>query len=310
MSHIIPSVGVVIATTGRKALITETLISLLGRDSLPACIVISGAKEGDLPDIESFESEVNLILTLSPEKGAATQRNHGLTQLPKDIDFVSFLDDDVEMHNSYFAEVRHVFESSPELVAFSGMVMVNGDIEPQQARQRLDAHVIPKGMPSFGYLRNKWPGLYGCAMNMRREIIDRVKFDDNLPLYSLGEDIEVGFRLSQYGAVGGSARCPLVHLATKTGRIAEVGVGYAQIVNYLYFVNKDIGYPRLRCYFERMMQIPFANLVYTFFPQLDSYRAVDRKGRLRGNMIAFQDLIIGKAHPSRLIDVVATTKRP
>lgn len=99
-----------------------------------------------------------------------------------------------------------------------------------------------------------------------------------------------------------------MHLATKTGRIAEVGVGYSQIVNYLYFVNKGIGYPRLRCYFERMMKIPFANLIFSYFPQFDAYNSVDRKGRFRGNMIAFQDLIKGKAHPSRLIDVVETTK--
>lgn len=301
---VISGVGVVIATTGRRSVVAITIESILSRESLPESIVIVGAQQCDLPILDSSKSEVHIISILSPKKGLTTQRNYGVAQLPENVDYASFLDDDVELHDSYFSEVKNVFEHSPNLVAFSGMVVANGNIEFEQARKLLDEHIIPEGMPSFGYFRNKWPGLYGCSMNIRKEVIEKEKFDDNLPLYSLGEDIEVGFRLRNYGDIGGSARCPLVHLATKTGRITEIGVGYAQIINYLYFANKGIGYPRLSCYFERMIKTPFVNLFFSFFPQLDTYSSVDRKGRVRGNLLAFKDLLNGNAHPSRLVDVV------
>lgn len=305
---IISGVGVVIATTGRRSVVAATIESILSRESLPESIVIAGAQQSDMPTLDSLKSKVNIISSLSPKKGLTIQRNYGVTQLPENVDYISFLDDDVELHDRYFLEVKNVLEHSPNLVAFSGMVIANGDIESEQARKLLGKHVIPEGMPLYGCFRNKWPGLYGCSMNIRKEAITKEKFDENLPLYSLGEDIEIGFRLRKYGDIGGSARCPLVHLATKTGRIAEVGVGYAQIINYLYFTNKGIGYPRLSCYFERIIRVPFANLLFSLFPQFDKHSLVDRKGRLCGNLLAFKDLLKGNAHPSRLTDVVEATK--
>jgi hypothetical protein len=301
---VLSKVGVIIATTGRREVVTQTIDSILHRASLPACIVVVGAQKSDLPESDWSQSATRIILTLAPQKGSALQRNYGLALLPSTIEFVSFLDDDVELHDQYFYEVNNVFEQSPTLVAFSGMVLTNGNIETNKARKQLDEHNIPEGMPFFGHFPNKWPGLYGCSMNMRREIIELVKFDDNLPLYAIGEDTEVGFRLSQHGEVGGSARCPLVHLATRSGRIAEVGVGYAQIVNFIYFAHKEIGYPRFFCYFERLIKVPLANLIFSVFPRLDTHTFVDRKGRLRGNLLAFRDLIQGKAHPSRLLQIV------
>lgn len=149
--NIIHGLGLVIATAGRQAVVSETVKSLLCRASLPRCIVIVGAQENDLPSIDLSQSGVKCILIVAPRKGLPIQRNYGVSQLSDDIDYVSFLDDDVEVHDSYFLEINNVFEGSPNLIAFSGMVIANGNIEKGSARRLLDSHEIPRGMPLFGH---------------------------------------------------------------------------------------------------------------------------------------------------------------
>lgn len=43
-------------------------------------------------------------------------------------EFVLFLDDDMEVLDLFFAEVQRVFEKQPNVAAFSGNVIVNGQI--------------------------------------------------------------------------------------------------------------------------------------------------------------------------------------
>src|ERR1700691_3399828 len=79
-----------------------------------------------------------------------------------------------------------------------------------------------------------------CSMNIRRRVLDLEQFDEQLLLGM--EDVEMGFRVNRHGLVGGSARCAAAHLAVRSGRISEAGIGYAQVINPLYFTGKGISY--------------------------------------------------------------------
>lgn len=297
---VVEGVGVVIASTNRPEILEQTLLSLVSRRTLPEATVISLAKEGDCPrniDFLGFPAKVVYSKTAS----SCSQRNVGLAALPKTIRFVVFLDDDMEVHDMCMEEVRGIFERNPDLAAFSGCLVANGNIARGDARQMLDDHVIPQGMPDYGLLPREWPGLYGCSMCMRKDLVEKEPFDENLPLYAIGEDTEIGFRLRKFGKVGGSARCLVVHLASRSGRVSEVGVGYAQIVNFIYFLKKRIGLPICKTLWERLVGIPFTNLACTMFPTLDRRSAIDRAGRLKGNLLAWRDLVILKIDPRRLV---------
>lgn len=43
-------------------------------------------------------------------------------------------------------------------------------------------YAMPEGMPKFALLPKGWPGLYGCAIFVRREVVQNEPFDENLPL--------------------------------------------------------------------------------------------------------------------------------
>lgn len=296
---VIEGVGVVIASTNRPEMLKQTILSLASRGTLPEATVISLAKEGDCPqDIDTLGLPAKVVYSETASSGS--QRNTGLVALPPTIRFVIFLDDDMEIHDMCMEEVRGIFERNPNLAAFSGCLLANGDITRSDARQRLDKHIIPEGMPDYGLLPREWSGLYGCCMCMRKNLVEKEPFDENLPLYAIGEDTEIGFRLRKFGNVGGSARCPVVHLACGSGRISEVGVGYAQIINFLYFVKKRIGLPRWKTLWERLVGIPLTNLAYTLFPTFDRRSGIDRAGRLKGNFLALRDLAMLKIDPRRL----------
>jgi GT2 family glycosyltransferase len=301
--QIVSSLAVIIATAGRKEIAAQTINSLAVRKSIPSLVIVVGANEKDLPDF-SGESPFQVELLVASTKGLPFQRNFGICRLPASIEFVTFLDDDMEVHDDYCAEVENVFRSVPQVAGFSGCILANGNIDRVSARQLLDRHQIPAGMPAFGFYPKRWPGFYGCAMNVRRQWLKIERFDERLPLYAIGEDCEMGFRLSRHGWVGGSARCPVVHLAAGSGRISEIGVGYAQIINYLYFVNKGIGFPKGATYFEKLVRLPSVNLFFVLFPFLDKRQSIDRKGRFRGNFLALCDIAKGRIEPMNLTAIV------
>jgi GT2 family glycosyltransferase len=303
----INTVGVVIATAARRQIVVDTILSLARLKSVPGCVVVVGSSAKDLPDIDC-KLPFPLHLLVSSQMGSAIQRNQGVRKIGGTVKYVSFLDDDMEVHQDYFMEVERVFDSDHRIAGFSGMIVVNGNINRIAARTILDQHQIHPEMPCFGFYPKKWPGFYGCSMNVRRDLLQLEEFDERLPLYAIGEDCEMGFRLSRYGDVGGSARCPAVHLATKSGRISELGVGYAQIINYLYFTHKGIGFPKIKTYWEKLVQTTAINLFFLILPCLDRRNGVDRKGRFQGNLLAIKDVLQGKIDPLNLIKVIEKKK--
>lgn len=298
----IENLAVIIASSGRHECLAATLRSLLKRRSRPEQVIVVGTDPADLPEAEFVGTLVEF--RISERRGSTVQRNVGIVSLKPTITLVGFLDDDVEVHDDYCAEIANVFGSHPEVIAFSGCVLANGNIDRNEARVRLDGHQIPIGMPPFGAFNRGWCGLYGCTMNFRRSAIAAEPFDENLPLYGLNEDIEIGFRMHRHGAVGGSARCVIVHLRESSGRIDEVGVGFAQIVNQLYLARKGIGYPLWSTIGRWIIPLIAKNLIETLLRRRRTNGA-DYRARLKGNGYAFLDLLRGRIDPRRLEQIVS-----
>lgn len=308
MNHrLIDGLGVVIATMRRPDILAETIAALACRTTVPAHVLVIGTEAADLPP-PIAAAPFPIYYLVSPRRGLTAQRNYGTSQLPATIRDVAYIDDDVEVHDDYCQEVSRVFADDPEVTAFSGCLLSNAsNTSRTAARTLLDSYAIHPQLPGFERLASKWPGLYGCTMNIRRTLIERERFDENLPLYGLGEDVEIGFRLRRHGKVGGSGRCAIVHLAARSGRISEVGVGYAQIINFVYFARKRIGYSYRHCLFQRVAPVLLRNIASGFFG-LRGRDDADYRGRLKGNLVALRHLLGGSVDPGRLVEVMATKK--
>jgi hypothetical protein len=136
-------------------------------------------------------------------------------------------------------------------------------------------------------------------MSFRLEPIRRsnLQFDEQLPLYAWQEDIDFSMRLQPHGRIVKSEALRGVHLGIKAGRTSGVRLGYSQIANPIYLLRKGtMSWKHAR---KLMGRNVLANLARSLRPE----PWVDRKGRLKGNLLAFLDLAVGRISPQRILQL-------
>jgi GT2 family glycosyltransferase len=131
-------------------------------------------------------------------------------------------------------------------------------------------------------------------MAFRWPAIGGQRFDERLVLYGWQEDRDFGaaiakrgWRLVKIGAAFG------VHLGAKTGRTSGHRLGYSQVVNPLYLLRKGTMSP------GNALSHIGCNMLNNLLRSCASEPYIDRRGRLKGNLLAFRDLALGRAAPER-----------
>ena len=125
-----------------------------------------------------------------------------------------------------------------------------------------------------------------------------LRFDERLPLYGWQEDVDLSCRLAEFGCVLQIDAACGVHLGAKSGRGSGLRLGYSQVANPLYLCGKRRGYPFRRA-IAHITKNMAMNIVRAPWPE----RYVDRRGRLRGNLLALRDLTLGRMVPERILDL-------
>jgi hypothetical protein len=291
-------IAVGIATAGRKTIVGYTLDLIARQTRLPDFLVVCPAVPEDLDTPAllrlPFESAVR-----TGKRGLTAQRNQILSAV-ESADVIVFFDDDFFPQLNYLAEIEKLFLDHANVVAITGRPIVDGangpGVEAEAALKlisadgpRPDDHVF---VPTYG--------TYGCNMSFRMQpIVQRgLLFDENLPLYGWQEDIDFSRQLADCGRIIDAKVLRGVHLGTKGGRTSGVRVGYSQIANPVYLIGK--GTMSLAFAAPLIWRNVLANLARTFRPE----PWIDRKGRLKGNVLALRDLVTGRISPQRILELV------
>ncbi len=266
----------------------------------PDAILVSASKPSDADGIKEACPGVTVMVSAP---GASTQRN-AIIRAAHDSDLIVFFDDDFFPQTDYLLAVeRHMYEC-PKTVVLSGEVLADGINGPGltlsecMAILHQDWQTYRDRAPS-GEITPRFSG-YGCNMAVRMSAVrqGQVLFDENLPLYSWQEDVDLSRQLAVFGDVVGLRSARGVHLGVKSGRGSGVKLGYSQVANPLYLASKRKGYP-LSWAMRHISRNVAKNLVRSLLPE----PYVDRRGRLRGNMIAVYELAKGRMSPRRVIDL-------
>ena len=294
-------IAVVIATTGRPAIVAQTLRRLERQTRPPDRVLVIGAAEADAPtDGLGADAEFHL-----GAKGSATQRNRALDMLEGACDVAVFLDDDFVPAKDFMAGVALLMAEHADVVAASGHLLADGfnsaGLSFAEADALIEAHehgavAVPSVVPQ--------PGAYGCNMIVRLAALSGARFDENLPLYGWLEDLDFSAPLAKVGRVVRTNLCVGVHLGFKSGRVPGVQLGYSQIANPAYLAAKGTMGRRAA------LTMAARNLVSNSVRSLHSEAYVDRRGRLRGNLLALGDLLKGRSHPTRVLGVAARPRPP
>lgn len=285
-----PSLAVLVATRGRPAILRDLLDHMAAQSRPPDHVILVGSAPADLDGIEPRPG-----LTLATGlAGSSTQRNKALQIAADRFDVLVFFDDDFVPSRFWLERAERLFADRPDLAALTGTVLADGNkgpgIAPEDGRRtvaRRDAEPGPDGELAEGV------GPYGCNMAFRASAIAGLTFDHRLPLYAWLEDKDFGARVMRRGKAARAEALWGVHLGHKTGRVPGVRFGYSQIANPVYLCGKGTVPWRFAA------RIMTGNVIANLVRSVAHDPVVDRRGRLRGNLLAIRDLCRGRLAPER-----------
>lgn len=292
------TIAIGIATRGRPSILKETLADLREQSRLPAGILVAYSEPADIGDASGHFPEVCFIEGTS---GSCVQRNALLEAAGNRYDLILFMDDDFYLHRDYLQRMEEVFRTRPDVQGATGKVIADGAVGPgftvEHARKKIRA------ISRVPYATERLPtavfNTYGCNMAFRLATIRRhsLRFDENLPAYGWYEDIDFSRRFLPFGALVEVAGAQGVHLGVKVGRTSGKRLGYSQVANPIYLARKG-SYTWLRATGSIARRL-LSNSLHSIFPE--SY--LDRRGRMRGNLLALRELATGRLRPDRILDI-------
>jgi hypothetical protein len=287
-----------IATAARREQIGLTVRQIARQRHLPERILVCPARVEDYDDSASASVSCPVSL-IAGGRGLCVQRN-AILDHAGDADVIVFFDDDFYPADDYLERVVALFTTHPEVVIATNRPALDGATGPgvdhEEALRALAA--MPRTTRSAPPTRSTYGG-YGCNMAIRLAPVRayHVRFDEDLPLYGWLEDIDFSRRLAPYGRIVSCTALRGVHLGTKRGRTSGVQLGYSQIANPVYMLRKrsmDVPYA-----FRHMGRNVAKNVLRAPLPE----PWVDRRGRLKGNALALLDLLSGRLHPRRVLEL-------
>ena len=285
-------VAVVIATLGRPDIVAQTLRRIIdGQTHTPEVIIISCSK----PEDAGAASEWPEVKILIGPAGLAAQRNTALSALPSTIEIVAFFDDDFVPAADWIEIAMRAFCVDDDIVGVTGCVLADGIRGPGLSFEEADRIISQaKTVNLTSHISPFSP--YGCNMAFRLSAVQQLRFDERLVLYGWLEDRDFGSSLKSKG--GQLVKCTGaqgVHLGIKSGRIAGERLGYSQVINPLYMFNKGT------MSFTQVLDHLFRNITSNLIRSISPEPYIDRRGRLRGNLLGCVDAMLGRLEPERVL---------
>ena len=266
---------------------------------LPDKVVICPASSSDVDEAGYRASSLSIEIITGP-KGSCHQRN-AIIEHVRDLQsgVLIFFDDDFFPMPDYLAELELLFSTCAEVVVATGDVLADGapksGFTVESARAILAAQDGELSKTSISDIYNG----YGCNLAVRIAAINRlgVRFDERLPMYGWLEDVDFSRQLSVDGRVVKCTSLRGVHLGSKVGRTSGLRFGYSQIANPWYLARKRT--LRVDIAFRQAARNFASNVTRSLRPE----PWVDRRGRLRGNLIALFHLLRGRLDPGNVFRI-------
>jgi glycosyltransferase involved in cell wall biosynthesis len=281
-----------IATINRPELLRVTLTMIARQTRAADRVLVAPASQADLRGIDPAALGFEVV---PARQGLCAQRNAILHRACTG-DMIVFFDDDFFPCRQYLAAVERAFLEEPDVVMATGTLIADGIKGPGLSVDAAGELIHGAERDSVPSRPRAWKyNGYGCNMAFRLGPVRQgIVFDERLPHYGWLEDVDFSRRMAAFGRIVQLPDARGVHLGAKSGRTSGVRLGYSQVANPLYLVAK--GTLSWRRAWIQICRNVGMNLLRGFCPE--SY--IDRRGRLRGNVLAFSDALRGAAKPENI----------
>lgn len=124
-----------------------------------------------------------------------------------------------------------------------------------------------------------------------------LRFNEDLPLYGWLEDLDFSRQMARFGRIMRASGPQGVHLAVKHGRVSGLRYGYSQIANPVHLYGR--GLIPLNIVLSHAGKNLLSNALHAFLPE----PYIDRRGRLKGNILAVLHFFTGRLNPNTILSL-------
>jgi glycosyltransferase involved in cell wall biosynthesis len=250
-----PQIAVVVPTCNRPDHVRLIIENLRNQTLSPRVIILVDSSDSD--DLKEILSKVNQVVYIrSKLKSAAYQRNLGLREILEnyqECEYVSFIDDDIRIFNSYLQELSYNLINDDSLAGVSGISLENsGDrnrnfesssIEVDKKIYKnqgiIDRFVINRPVRSRKAI-NPVSWLIGCSI-WRISYLKQSQtwFEADFTRQSLFEDAIFSHRISHHFKLAVDTRVHFEHLLESIERPNQIKHGADWVLNRFRLVSTD-----------------------------------------------------------------------
>jgi len=294
-------IAIVIATVGRCDDLRKMLSSVAAQTRLPAQVVIvDEAGEGN--ELARAFPQLNILVTTFPRGSASAKRNRGIECVPREIELIGFMDDDIVLEPQALAAIGDFWQSSPPGL---GGVSCNLENQTPVFASRLKSLPLASRLALYDarggvVLRSGFQTLLGCvaqnqevqwlpstAVVYHRQVLAEHRFDEWYQDYSYLEDLDFSYSISRQYQLVVLAEARFRHYPSPIGRTDPYLFGKKEVLNRLYFVRKHPELSTVACVFALAIRASIS--VFWGVTRLDGAHF----RRVGGNVAAAFSTLIG-----------------
>lgn len=252
--YTLKDISLVIATYNRPLDLTDTF-RLSGKEIAKAgeVLIVDQSKDNKIRDLVKKIKLKNLKYYHLDKPSLTGARNFGISKCTKKI--IVFIDDDATLLNGYFDGILSTYNKFNDCVGVSGFQKNSGRGFLDRFFRKIfflensldnNANVVS----AYGAIyparldktiQSKW--LTGHDMSYKKEVFDKYKlrFDENLGGYALGEDFDLSYRLWKVnrGGLYMTPKARMIHRFSSTSRTPTKKLIYMNQINHFYFNYKS-----------------------------------------------------------------------
>lgn len=280
--------SLIICTYQRPGSLLNLLRSVREQSRYPdEILVIDGSEGSETEDMLAQERFANLKYFRVSEKqrGLTRQRNFGVDHAEREMEVLSFLDDDIVLTPHYFENLISSFSEFQDAIGIGGYILEEAEWEKSKENPKFDEFEFDGFKRKLGsrnllrkrvgLLSDKPPGVMpefsnglavsflppsgktypveffmGGAAAYRKELFEKISFSSYFEGYGLYEDMDFCLRASKYGQLYVNTSAGLYHYHDTSGRPDYYKYGKMVIRNGWYVWRLKYPSPSLRARFK------------------------------------------------------------